>query len=73
MGPGLPDRKLAQQAEDLARRQFGQVDLAADGTLAAELAMWLEERELDVAATTLERRDRRCPPAPAGRPGIVRA
>lgn len=50
---GFQTDKLAQQAEEVARKQFGKVDLAANGTLAAELAAWLEERELDVATTTL--------------------
>jgi integrase len=50
---GFPTDKAAQRAEDLARKQFGQVDLAADGTVAAELIQWLDDRELDVAPTTL--------------------
>ena len=45
--------KLATQAEGLARLQFAKADPAADGTVAAELAAWLTERELDVALTTL--------------------
>ncbi|MBX7268976.1 site-specific integrase [Micromonospora sp. Llam7] len=50
---GFETEKEALKAEDLARKQFGQAELAADGTVAAELVKWLEERELDVAVTTL--------------------
>jgi Site-specific recombinase XerD len=50
---GFKTEELAYRAEGLARKQFGQADLAADGTVAAELVQWLEERELDVALTTL--------------------
>lgn len=50
---GFRSETLAQHAEEQARRQFGEAELAADGTVAAELAKWLEERELDVALTTL--------------------
>ncbi len=50
---GFKTEKLAQRAEALACEQFGQADLAADGTVSAELIRWLEERELDVAVTTL--------------------
>jgi hypothetical protein len=32
---------------------YARTDLAADGSLAAELEAWLTERELDVAETTL--------------------
>jgi integrase len=50
---GFTSEKQAAREEQLARQQFGQTDLAADGTVAAELIQWLGERELDVAATTL--------------------
>ncbi|MDG4833055.1 site-specific integrase [Solwaraspora sp. WMMD1047] len=50
---GFSSETLAKRAEELARKQFGQAELAADGTVAAELLKWLEERELDVALTTL--------------------
>lgn len=50
---GFSSDDQAAREEQLARQQFGQTDLAADGTVAAELMQWLDERELDVAATTL--------------------
>ena len=50
---GFRTEQLASRAEELARLQFSKADLAADGTVAAELAAWLNERELDVALTTL--------------------
>jgi len=50
---GFTSEKQAGHEEQLAREQFGKTDLAADGTVAAELAQWLGERELDVALTTL--------------------
>ncbi|WP_431912699.1 tyrosine-type recombinase/integrase [Micromonospora carbonacea] len=50
---GFKTEKLAERAEREARTQFGNVDLAEDGTVAAELVEWLQERELDVAVTTL--------------------
>jgi Arm DNA-binding domain len=50
---GFTSDKLARRAEDEARQQFGCTDLAADGSVAAELTQWLGERELDLAATTL--------------------
>jgi hypothetical protein len=50
---GLQTEQLASHAEGLARLQFSKADLTADGTVAAELAARLTERELDVALTTL--------------------
>jgi len=50
---GFKTAKLAERAEEAARKQFGEASLSADGTVAAELSNWLEERELDVAKTTL--------------------
>lgn len=51
---GFTTDKLAQRAEEGAKRQFGCTDLAADGTVAAELTQWLSERELDLAATAVQ-------------------
>jgi integrase len=50
---GFVSEKAALREEQLAKHQFGKVDLAADGTVAAELSQWLGERELDIAVTTL--------------------
>lgn len=50
---GFQTEALARRAEEAARQQFGRADLAADGTVAAELTQWLGERELDLAPTTL--------------------
>jgi len=50
---GFKTQALATREEMLAKQQFGRADLAADGTVAAELAQWLGERELDLAVTTL--------------------
>ncbi|MEV2240104.1 tyrosine-type recombinase/integrase [Micromonospora sp. NPDC049891] len=50
---GFKDEKQAIREEGLALKQFGKTELAADGSVAAELIHWLEERELDVAVTTL--------------------
>jgi hypothetical protein len=50
---GFKTEALAAREEKLAQQQFGKTDLAADGTVAAELTQWLGERELDVAVTTL--------------------
>ncbi|WP_243707501.1 Arm DNA-binding domain-containing protein [Micromonospora sp. KC606] len=47
---GFKTEKLAERE---ARTRFGNVDLAEDGTVAAELVEWLQEREPDVAVTTL--------------------
>ncbi|TDB71124.1 Arm DNA-binding domain-containing protein [Micromonospora sp. KC723] len=51
---GFKTEKLAERAEREARAQFGNANLAEDGTVAAELVEWLQERELDVAITTLQ-------------------
>lgn len=51
--PRVKTEALAAREEDLAKQQFGRTDLAADGTVTAELTRWLGERELDVAVTTL--------------------
>lgn len=50
---GFLRQEDAQAAETKARQTYGRADLAADGSLAAELEAWLSERELDVAETTL--------------------
>lgn len=50
---GFETETRALREEAAARQQFGRTDLAADGTVAAELTHWLGERELDVAVTTL--------------------
>ncbi|MGN9912766.1 hypothetical protein ACTMTJ_35055 [Phytohabitans sp. LJ34] len=50
---GFVSQQAAQAAETEARRSYARADLAADGSLAAELAVWLRERELDVQQTTL--------------------
>jgi integrase len=50
---GFKSEAQASKQERLAKQQFGRTDLAADGTVAAELMQWLGERELDVAVTTL--------------------
>jgi hypothetical protein len=50
---GFLRQEDAQAAETEARKTYARADLAADGSLAAELENWLGERELDVAETTL--------------------
>lgn len=50
---GFVSQQAAQTAEAEARKAYARADLAADGTLAAELEVWLGERELDVQQTTL--------------------
>jgi Phage integrase, N-terminal SAM-like domain len=50
---GFLRQEDALAAETTARQTYGHADLAADGSLAAELEVWLAERELDVAETTL--------------------
>jgi integrase len=50
---GFKTEADAQRAEDKFRRQFGKTELAADGTVDAELAQWIDDRELDLAPTTL--------------------
>jgi hypothetical protein len=50
---GFVSQDAAQAAETEARKAYARADLAADGSLAAELDMWLGERELDVQQTTL--------------------
>ena len=50
---GYTTQKAAQAAETAIRQQFGQAALAVDGTVAAELDRWLEERELDLSITGL--------------------
>ncbi|KAB1160106.1 site-specific integrase [Micromonospora sp. AMSO12t] len=50
---GFPSQKAAAAAEKAALQSFGHAGLAADGSVAAELQGWLDERELDVEETTL--------------------
>ncbi|MFI6779935.1 tyrosine-type recombinase/integrase [Micromonospora sp. NPDC050276] len=50
---GFQTEAIAIKEERRALEQFGRTDLAADGTMAAELRNWLAERELDLAVTTL--------------------
>jgi integrase len=50
---GFRDQRAAASAEAEAKARFVGADLNADGTVAAELAGWLAERELDVEPTTL--------------------
>ncbi|MFC0530426.1 tyrosine-type recombinase/integrase [Phytohabitans kaempferiae] len=50
---GFLSQAAAQAAETEARKTYARADLAADGSLAAELEAWLGERELDVQQTTL--------------------
>jgi hypothetical protein len=50
---GFETERLALRAEEVSRKQFGNADLAVDGTVVAEFTEWLKERELDVAVTTL--------------------
>ncbi|MET8088195.1 hypothetical protein [Micromonospora sp. NPDC005237] len=50
---GFPNQAAALKAEDDARAAYGGADLGADGSVAAELESWLNERELDVQETTL--------------------
>ncbi|WP_249714831.1 tyrosine-type recombinase/integrase [Rhizomonospora bruguierae] len=50
---GFVSQDAAQAAETEARKAYARADLAADGSLAAELEAWLGERELDVQQTTL--------------------
>jgi len=50
---GFVSQEAALAAETAARAAYSRADLAADGSLAAELENWLRERELDVQPTTL--------------------
>lgn len=50
---GFLSQQAAQTSEAEARKAYARADLAANGTLAAELEAWLGERELDVQQTTL--------------------
>jgi len=48
---GVLRQEDALAAKTKARKTYTRADLAADGSLAAELELWLGERELDVAET----------------------
>jgi integrase len=51
---GLPRRDRRAQGRRQARGEYGRVELAADGTVTAELTRWLDERELDLETTSLD-------------------
>ncbi|BEL12813.1 site-specific integrase [Actinoplanes sichuanensis] len=51
---GFPSMGAAEKAETEARKAYGEAAIGADGSVAAELAGWLSERELDVEETTLD-------------------
>lgn len=48
---GFKSEKAAKDAERAAKEQFRRLELNADGTVAAELGRWLDERELDMSVT----------------------
>lgn len=50
---GFKSETEALRAEERFRREFGKVELVADGTVTAEMAEWIDDRELDLAPTTL--------------------
>jgi hypothetical protein len=50
---GLKTEALAPSGGEVAKGQFGRPDLAADGTVAAELLQWLGELGPDLVVTTL--------------------
>ncbi len=50
---GFASEKKAHDAQREALASFGNASLAADGTVAAELERWLDERELDLSITGL--------------------
>ena len=50
---GFTSEKAAWGAERAAKEQFRELELNADGTVAAELSRWLDERELDMSVTGL--------------------
>jgi integrase len=51
---GFPTMGSAEKAETEARKAYGEAAIGADGSVAAELAGWLSERELDIEETTLD-------------------
>src|SRR4051794_14821236 len=51
---GFPTETAAEKAESDAIKAFGQANINADGTVAAELNKWVAERELDVEGNTKE-------------------
>jgi hypothetical protein len=53
MRRGFADEAAARAEERAALARFRQVNLAADGTVAAELDRWLSEREIDLSVTGL--------------------
>jgi hypothetical protein len=50
---GFASQNAAVKAERQITDAFSDVALAADGSVTAELESWLQERELDVQATTV--------------------
>ncbi|MDG4788984.1 Arm DNA-binding domain-containing protein [Micromonospora sp. WMMD1102] len=46
---GFASERAAGARQQEALAQFGRVELAADGTVAAESERWLDERELDLS------------------------
>ncbi|MGI5214126.1 tyrosine-type recombinase/integrase [Plantactinospora sp. CA-290183] len=50
---GFASERVARERQQEALAQFGGAELAADGTVAAELDRWLDERELDLSITGL--------------------
>ena len=50
---GFASEAKARDAQREALASFGHASLAADGTVAAELERWLDERELDLSITGL--------------------
>jgi hypothetical protein len=48
---GYATEKAARDEERAALKRFASVELAADGSVAAELARWAEDRELDLSIT----------------------
>ncbi|MER7275576.1 site-specific integrase [Dactylosporangium sp. NPDC000244] len=50
---GFKTEADALAAERKFLKQFGDAELSSDGTVVAELGQWLEDRELDLAPTTL--------------------
>src|SRR5688572_4671529 len=50
---GLASERAARSEEGAALQRVGGANLAADGTVAAELERWLDEREIDLSITGL--------------------
>jgi hypothetical protein len=50
---GWANQTVALAEETKALTRYSALDLAADGSVAAELERWLDERELDMSVTGL--------------------